>query len=61
MVDESKTIPVTARIPTEVHARIEAIRAGMSASPGDPQGGPTWAAILRAALEEWAQRMEASR
>ena len=58
MSDEKK---ITIRIPADLHARIEAIRAEKSIRPGDPTGGPRWADVLRDALDEWAQRMEVTR
>ena len=61
MPDETQTVSVTARIPAALHARIEAIRAEMSLRPGDPAEGPAWAAIVRAALDDWAARQEATR
>jgi hypothetical protein len=61
MTDESQYVSVTARIPAALHARIEVIRGDLSPRQGDPSEGPAWAGIVRAALEAWAQRQEATR
>lgn len=58
MTDDTATTQLGGRIPAELDARIERIRAAVSLRRGDPDGGPSRSQILRYALEDWAERQE---
>jgi hypothetical protein len=58
MTDDVATAQIGGRIPAELDARIERIRATVSLRHGDPEGGPSRSQILRYALEDWVEAQE---
>ena len=59
--DNGTDVRVSAAIPPELHARIQAIRAARSVPPGNPDEGPPLSALIRQALEMFVASVEAAR